>query len=119
MAYQHIIRNKVRGRTAVCKTETSSKGEGCFAFTLIELLVVVAIIAILAALLQPALARSKTNAQQAACLNNVSQMTVAGLMYMSDTAQGLPQNNPLYSNYDPYAPGFGGTPFLDTAYRAT
>ena len=61
-------------------------------FTLVELLVVIAVIAILAALLLPAISAAKNKAQSIGCLNNLKQLQTCWLMYVNDNNDRVPPN---------------------------
>lgn len=78
-----------------CAADSRVDSGGRKAFTLVELLVVIGIIALLIAILMPALSRARKQALQASCGSNVRQVTYAALSYANDWKEQLP---PLLSS---------------------
>jgi prepilin-type N-terminal cleavage/methylation domain-containing protein/prepilin-type processing-associated H-X9-DG protein len=85
-----------------------SAGQRTFAdsaFTLIELLVVISVIAILAALLLPALSRAKESGRATVCLNNLHQIGIALQVYVGDFNNRLPSMSDIYPGVTNDYPG--------------
>lgn len=85
-------------RLVLCPQPRSNETMRRCAFTLIELLVVIAVIAILAALLLPSLARSKSSAHRIKCVSNLHQLGLAAQMYWDDNAGTSFRYGPVATN---------------------
>lgn len=89
------------GRRARFKRREARYSSYRGAFTLVEILIVIAIIAILAAMLLPALSSAKAKGQRVSCINHLKELAIASQMYSADNDGKLPENAPQVPTPDP------------------
>src|SRR5436190_21095210 len=99
MIERHIVKIWGEGGRASPKMEKGGSAPTIRAFTLIESLVVIAIIAILASLLLPALTRAKYTGKKAGCINNIRQQYLCQIMYADDFNGKFPRHDDVSPDY--------------------
>ena len=115
--------NRARSRKAGAFTPLDRRSRRLMGFTLIELLVVIAIIAVLLAIIMPAMRKIKEVARETVCKSNLKNVGLAVAMYLDENERKIPNtgssNGFLWNNADgtPRTPGSGSGTYWATYYR--